>query len=55
MAKTPTVWGIHMGRHVGSRPVNGAHGSHNGDFMDCDAAAGMEVDPHWPGNYSDIR
>ncbi len=23
MAEDPTVWGIHMGRHVGSRPVDG--------------------------------
>lgn len=25
MGNTPTVWGIHMGRHVGSRPVDGGY------------------------------
>lgn len=25
MSKTPAVWGIHMGEHVGMRPIDEGH------------------------------
>jgi len=37
-----------------SNAVAEANGGHNGIYIDGDAPSGMDIDPHWPGDYTQI-